>query len=503
MNDIRRRWPASVYYNYYTLSGIGLVLLCTLLGGGLFVTDLFAKTPIAYLGVTYVLLALIAGFGIALALIGATIGARRQRLGVKPQLPLLFRLNLAVPKHRLIALGIIVGSLTVMIATVGGSYKSVTYLESDEFCGGACHTVMEPQGIAHENSAHANVECVHCHVGGGAGAFAEAKLAGSRRLWAMITGDYPRPITNVGLQLRPIRHVCEDCHQPSRWIGFKERTFDYFSATEDNASRSLRMLVKVGGEKSGSSGGAGIHYHMLSDRKVEFAAEDEELENIAWVQVTEPDGEVRTYRKRSLDDAKLSELAHYEMDCIDCHSRPAHQFNSPAGILNELLADERITTKLPYIKKKGTELLDAEYETRKEGLAAIGEGLLSFYEDEYPDTPKEWIATAVKELQTEYRKNFFPEMGVRWDAYRDRLGHKDSKGCFRCHNDVLATPDGRTIFTTCTRCHVILSQGADRALMALETDDGQAFYHLGDDAEVDPAEYSECTDCHTGGSDLY
>jgi hypothetical protein len=344
---------------------------------------------------------------------------------------------------------------------------------------------------------------VHCHVGGGAGAFTEAKLAGSRRLWGVVSGNYARPITNVGLELRPIRHICEDCHQTARWVGFKERTYDYFSAVEDNASRSLRMLVKVGGEKSGSAGGYGIHYHMLSDRKIEFAAEDEELENIAWVKVTEPEGEVRIYRKRSLDDAKLAELEHYEMDCIDCHSRPAHQFNSATEVLNELLADERIAAELPYIKKQGTELLAAEYETQKEGIAAIDEGLSSFYAEEYPDTPEDWIATAIDELQTEYSRNFFPEMGVRWDVYRDRLGHKDSKGCFRCHNDVLATEDGRTIFSTCTRCHVILSQSTETALLALERDDGQAFYHLGDDAEVDPEEYSECTDCHTGGSDIY
>ncbi len=506
MNDTRHHWPTSVYYNYYTLSGVALALLCALLIAGLFTVNLFADTPIAYLGVSYVLLAVTGAVGIAGAALGIAIGARRWRLGIRPAPPLLFRLNLSLPRHRLVALGILAGTMGIMIAGVGGSYKGITYLESDEFCGGACHTVMGPQAIAHENSPHAKVECVDCHVGGGAGAFAEAKLAGSRRLWAALTDSYSRPITGVGHQLRPVREMCENCHESSRWIGFKERTFNYFSAVEDNAPRSLRMLVKVGGTKPGSTRGQGIHYHMSSERKLEFAAEDESLDDIAWVQVTEPDGEVRTYRKRSLDDETLAQLERYEMDCIDCHSRPAHQFNSATDIMNELLGDGRLTPKLPYIKKVGTQLLEAEYETQGEGIEAIAAGLTDFYRAEYPDTlqdSQEWIAGAVDELQTEYRKNFFPEMGVRWDVYRQRIGHRDSNGCFRCHNDTLATPDGRTIFSTCTRCHVILTQSDDAALLALEADEGQAFYHLGEDGEVDREEYSECADCHTGGSEIY
>src|ERR1051325_7185788 len=43
------------------------------------------------------------------------------------------------------------------------SYGAVHYSESQQFCGLACHPVMEPQFIAHQNGAHGRVPCVSCH----------------------------------------------------------------------------------------------------------------------------------------------------------------------------------------------------------------------------------------------------------------------------------------------------------------------------------------------------
>ena len=44
-------------------------------------------------------------------------------------------------------------------------------------------------------------------------------------------------------------------------------------------------------------------------------------------------------------------------------------------------------------------------------------------------------------------------MKVTWGSYRNELGHIDSPGCFRCHDEEKATPDGRTISQDCESCH--------------------------------------------------
>ena len=57
--------------------------------------------------------------------------------------------------------------LTSFVNLVIGSqflYSAVSYMDSDSFCGKACH-VMEPEFTAYLNSPHARVGCVECHIG--------------------------------------------------------------------------------------------------------------------------------------------------------------------------------------------------------------------------------------------------------------------------------------------------------------------------------------------------
>ena len=111
------------------------------------------------------------------------------------------------------------------------------------------------------------------------------------------------------------------------------------------------------------------------------------------------------------------------------------------------------------------------------------------------------MAKAIHATQNIYRDTIFPEMKAQWSAHPDNIGHRDFPGCFRCHNDELESSDGDTIFTTCTRCHVILSQGSDGEKLSVDLKQGETFVHPEDDEEID--EYSACSDCHTGGAELY
>lgn len=45
---------------------------------------------------------------------------------------------------------------------------------------------MKPEFTAHQNSPHANVECVDCHVAPGAAGWVESKKAGTRQLMDVV-----------------------------------------------------------------------------------------------------------------------------------------------------------------------------------------------------------------------------------------------------------------------------------------------------------------------------
>jgi cytochrome c2 len=92
-------------------------------------------------------------------------------------------------------------------------------------------------------------------------------------------------------------------------------------------------------------------------------------------------------------------------------------------------------------------------------------------------------------------------MGARWSAYPDDIGHRDSPGCFRCHNDVMESATGETIFTDCTRCHLILAQGENIKQVNVNIEEGLPFNHPEDGEDIE--EYTDCTDCHDGGAAVY
>ncbi len=59
---------------------------------------------------------------------------------------------------------IAVGSLfSFLLVSAVGSYSTYHYTESVQFCGRACHTVMEPERVTYEHGPHARVACVDCH----------------------------------------------------------------------------------------------------------------------------------------------------------------------------------------------------------------------------------------------------------------------------------------------------------------------------------------------------
>ena len=45
------------------------------------------------------------------------------------------------------------------------TYRGMEFTDSVPFCGKVCHTVMQPEYAAYQDSPHAGVACVECHIG--------------------------------------------------------------------------------------------------------------------------------------------------------------------------------------------------------------------------------------------------------------------------------------------------------------------------------------------------
>jgi nitrate/TMAO reductase-like tetraheme cytochrome c subunit len=460
-----RDWARLLYYlSQNTLSLIGVVLTTssaiTLIGFWMY-DFMLPGPPHPYVGILLFLL-LPGVFVLGLILIPVGIVLRRRRLRVAGQLPTVYPaidLKTSMVRNSLLFLGFAT-ILNVMIFGFA-SYKGVGYMDSKEFCGLSCHTVMAPEYSAYENSPHYRVECVQCHIGPGAGWFVRAKLSGLRQVFAVTFHTYSRPIPSPVKYLRPARDTCEQCHWPQRFSGDKFILKANYKDDEKNTPMTTALVMKIGGRAS--SGSVGIHGRHLDDgSRIHYISTDERRQVIPVVYYTDDKGKIVEYVST---DTKLSkqELEKGEkraMDCIDCHNRPTHAFELPANAVDLRISRGLISPELPYIHKKAVELLKADYPDRETARKQIIEGLENYYRTTYPEVyngKRALVEQSADNVAKIYLRNIFPEMKVNWGVHPNNLGHNDFPGCFRCHDGSHTSADGQTISNDCTACHNLLA----------------------------------------------
>jgi len=414
-----------------------------------------------YLGlIFYLILPGIFVIGLLLMPIGAL--WRRMTLARAGQLPEKYpRIDFSVSSIRE-ALGWVAGLTfaNVIIFSVA-SYRGVEYMDSARFCGQTCHTVMQPEFTAYENSPHQRVACVQCHIGPGASWFVRSKLSGLHQVYAVTFHTYDRPIPSPVASLRPSRETCEQCHWPQMFTGSKLFVIRKFSDDEKNTELTTVLLLKIGGHTW--SGAVGIHGRHLDTRSpIEYVSIDRQRQNIAQVSFTDASGKqvvfTNTDTKPTAEQIAAGE--HRSMDCIDCHNRPTHTFELPERAVDEAMAQGRISPDLPFIKKQAVEILKVNYPDRDTAAREIAAGLDDFYRKSYPDVYRDkhaLLETAISQVQAVYLRNVFPAMNVGWGVYPNNLGHMDFPGCFRCHDGSHASADGRTIPNDCDTCHTMLA----------------------------------------------
>lgn len=492
----------SLLRNPLSIVGLAIASVSTAFGFPMMVIDMFSRHTQPYLAVViYLVLPFVAGGGMVLALAGMQLERRRRRLRPDQPRHRLPMLDLNRPAHQvLVLIGLTVVMVIVVLLSVTG-YRAYHFTESVEFCGLVCHQVMKPEYTAYQSSPHARVACAHCHVGPGADWFVRSKLSGLRQVYSVAFNKYPRPIETPVKNMRPAQQTCEQCHWPQKSFGARQRVFEHTLADKKNTPWQVRMLVRIGGGDSETGSAEGIHWHMNIGKEIEYVAVDESREVIPWVKVTERDGRVTEYVSEEAPPGKewVGKSEVRRMDCLDCHNRPSHIFQPASSAVDKAFAAGRLDRELPFLKREAVRLLVQAYSSEVEARAAIADGLRMFYREQYPEISAERgaaIEAAAAELVAVYGRNFFPEMKADWRGYPNHVGHFTSDGCFRCHDGLHKSVDGKVITKDCNTCHAILAQGPPEGLQAAGSA-SQGFRHPVD-VGTDVSGY-KCSQCHTGG----
>lgn len=452
-----RNFIVSITRSTISLIGTALAVATLVLMLSLFMLEQFGFEGGPYLGIlTYLILPMIFVSGLILIPIGSVLWRRKmRRMPGGEGTPLMPVFDLNVPKTRHWLLIFLAATMFNIIILSAATYKGLEVMESVEFCGMACHSVMEPEHTAHQRSAHSRVSCAECHIGPGADWFVKSKMDGAWQLIAVALDIYPRPIPTPLHDLRPARDTCEQCHWPTKFVGDKLSVRKHYKEDEENTELTTALLLRVGG--AGGMGSTGIHWHVDPGVTIRYRS-DETREEIYEVEFTNGDGVVTEYSDRKAPEDGGTWRT---MDCVDCHNRPSHIYQPPGNEIDKAITAGLIDRELPFVKRESLRIIDAEYESHEAARVIITEELTRFYADNYPELAgenSEAITAAANALGDIYSVNVFPQMKVWWNTYPNHIGHDQSPGCFRCHNKRMRTPERVTITRECDTCHVLLAE---------------------------------------------
>jgi hypothetical protein len=410
------------------------------------------------------------------------------------------KIDLNDPRHRNAFVIFTISTIIILTLSTMGSFEAFHMTESVEFCGTLCHQVMEPEHVAYQNSPHANVLCVECHVGSGASWYVKSKLSGLHQVYAVLTNSYPRPIGTPLHDLRPARETCEKCHWPQKFYARTLWTNKYFLADSLNTEWDIVLQMKTGPEYSGLGLKEGIHWHINPDIQIEYISDNDKRENITYVKYTNKStGEETIYRNADtpVTDSTLAAAEKRTMDCIDCHNRPSHNYNSPSVYFNKAMLTGEISREIPFFKKVTMGVLGEVFPDSDTAMMKINSGISDYYKADYADyysSHRDLIDKSISAVQKGYSQNTFPKMKVAYGLYPEHIGHLESNGCFRCHNDSFVAENGRKISRDCNMCHTIVGQGTPGKMEYTSIKENLEFRHP---VDIGTAwKEANCSECH-------
>ncbi len=490
------------FYNPLSLLGSILAVVSVLVILFFMVTSWLFGAGGAYSGIIiYIVLPVFLIIGLILIPLGISRRSRRIRREGADSTRKWIVIDLSDSKQwNAIAIFVIATILFLVLSGIG-SYQAFHYTESTEFCGTLCHTVMEPEYLAYQESAHSRVTCVECHVGEGASWYVRSKLSGLYQVYSVLFKKYPTPIETPIHNLRPARETCEECHWPEKFYSYRLKKVTSYLADSDNTAWDILLKMKIGAEQSAKGLHEGIHWHINSNVKIEYVASSAKLEYLPWVRyINKVEGDTVIYQDlyNTLDREALDTLEVREMDCLDCHNRPSHYFLPPQEFTDNLMTAGTIPRDLPELKSVAMQVFSHQVTDRDSGSMFIREFIDDFYRSTYPEIVDKTpclIDQATKGLLAGYAKNYFPEMRASWAVYPVQTGHKEFNGCFRCHNGDHESEGGQVISRDCNLCHTILAQGNAEHYESTSVDSALQFKHPVDIGEA--WKEMTCSDCHS------
>ncbi len=461
-----RKLFARISRNLLSFLGLLFALVSAVLIITIIAIDLLGVQISPYIGIlVYLILPAFLVAGLVSVPLGLALEKRRVHLqqGLPKELALPkieLDLNRPVLRKRIAWLAVLTTVVLSILATA--TYKAVEFMDSVTFCGQVCHEVMEPEFVTYSRSPHSRVHCVSCHIGPGAPWFVKSKLSGVGQVFAVLFNTYDQPIPTPVANLRPARETCEQCHWPQKFHGEQLRVVTKFSEDEKNTPLKTVLLLKTGGGDKESGIAEGIHWHMNIANEITYLATDPARQNIPWVRLKDLKGDVTEFRTPDFQVSpdSLAKLPRRTMDCMDCHNRPTHIYKLPEEAVDEALLARQINPGLPYLKKVGVGLLQQENASKPDAMQKIKSGLFTYYRQNYPvlaDSLAADIQKAGEQLAQIYATNVFPQMQITWGTYKSNIGHQNSAGCFRCHDDNHTSADGKTIRQDCDQCHTLLA----------------------------------------------
>lgn len=493
------RLPKS-FYSWTTITGAVLASISfMLIVFTLLISLLFPAEGGNYLGLfTFIILPVFLIIGLILIPIGTIRKAKKDKKRAVQRDVKFPIVDLNQPNQRMVVGIFVIGTVIFLMLTALGSYEVFHYTESNEFCGTTCHTVMEPEYVTYHNSAHARVRCVECHVGSGAGWYVKSKLSGLYQVYSVIAKAYPRPIETPVHNLRPAQETCEKCHWPQKFYDPKYVTKKHYLSDEENTEWNINLLVKTGPEHKALGQSEGIHWHINPDVKIEYVTSTWKRDTIIEVKYHNlKTGQTRIYTDSNgpeIPEAAVTETR--TMDCLDCHNRPSHNYLSPSRFVDDAITAGNISRSIPEIKSIAMGILIKEFPTVDSAMDYISERVNKYYSknyEEFVETNQVLIDQAIVAIQDGYKENIFPYMKAQWGAYPNYLGHVESMGCYRCHNDTFESNDGHVISRNCNLCHSIKAQGPAGAMEYAQADSSLIFNHP---YEMTDWQEMNCYECH-------
>ena len=488
--------------NWTSFAGAVLAAFSLIVIVFLFVLNLVFDAGSSYLGIfIYIILPVFLVIGLLLIPIGLLFNRRRKKKIVAEEeqkdWPLIDFNDRGV-RNAAIIFGF--GTVLFVLLSAVGSYEAFHYTESVQFCGTLCHKVMEPEYVAYHQSSHERVKCVECHVGSGADWYVKSKLSGLYQVYSVIFKKYAQPIATPIHNLRPARETCEECHWPQKFYDRKLKMKRSYLANEENTEWDIQMLMKTSATYNAFGLQEGIHWHINPDVKIEYITDPENPEIVPWVKYTNlKTGENHVYvdaeNNQNGQNWNLAEAK--AMDCIDCHNRPSHNYQPPQNFIDEYITSGAISREIPDIKMAIMQVLAQDFPTKDSAFAQIDFQIRDYYDLMYPEVlteKKELLEKAITAVKEGYSRNIFPYMKVKWNAYPNHLGHLETQGCYRCHNDRHQTAEGRTISRDCNLCHEIKAQGIPSQMEYAQGAESLEFHHPEDIG--DAWKTTLCSECH-------